>query len=152
MPGKLVVALDFSDVGRGALDAAMALAKDLRASLVLVHSFRRAFMSPDLPAPGLSVAATVPDLEARMERSDAIALSTEWAGLARAAGLNVETETSQSDPGHAAIEAARRHDALLIVVGTHGRTGLNRFLSGSVSEWVVRHADRPVLVVPHKSP
>lgn len=147
MPGTLLVALDFSDVGRAALDAAIALAKDLRARLVLVHAFQRAFMAPEL-APGPAV--RVADQEGRLEEAEAIDLSTEWAGHARAAGLTVATETVEGDPATAIVEAARRHEATLIVVGTHGRTGVKRLVLGSTAESVVRHADRPVLVVPHK--
>lgn len=58
--------------------------------------------------------------------------------------------------GRAALDAAialgrdLRADATIIVVGTHGRTGLKRLVLGSTAEVVVRHADRPVLVVPHR--
>jgi nucleotide-binding universal stress UspA family protein len=148
MPGKLLVAVDFSEVGRAALDAAIALAKDLGATLVLTHAFQRAFMAPELAAP--PIAATVTDLEAREEEGDAIDLTTEWAALARSAGLRVETETVQGDVATAVVAAARRHGATMIVVGTHGRTGMQRLLLGSTAEVIVRHADRPVLVVPHK--
>ena len=147
MPGKLLVALDFSDVGRAALDAAIALAKDLRAGLVLVHVFQRAFMAPDLSP---VTAARLADLEGKGEEADAIDLSTEWATHARAAGLSVETETVDGDPATAIVAAGQRHDATMLIVGTHGRTGLARLVSGSVAEVVVRHSDRPVLVVPHK--
>ncbi len=147
VPGKIVVALEFSETGRAALDAAIALAKDMRSSLVLVHAFQRAFMAPDLSP---VTAARVQDLEGRLEEDDAIALSTEWAARARDAGLNVETETAEGGAAKVIVDAGRRHDAQLIVVGTHGRTGLARLVAGSVAEVVVRHADRPVLVVPHK--
>lgn len=147
MPGKILVALEFSDTGQAALAAAIALAKDMRASLVLVRAFQRDFMAPDLSP---AFAARVQDMEGRLEQGDAVALSTEWASKARAAGLNVETETVEGSAATVIVEAGRRHDALLIVVGTHGRTGLARLLEGSVAEVVVRHADRPVLVVPRK--
>ncbi|MCK5448496.1 MAG: universal stress protein, partial [Gemmatimonadetes bacterium] len=42
-----------------------------------------------------------------------------------------------------------KHGVDLIVIGTHGRTGVPRLLIGSVAERVVRHASCPVLVVPH---
>ena len=148
MPGKLLVALDFTEVGSAALDAAIALGKDLRAELVLVHAFQRAFMAPDVAT--APIAANVPDLEGREEEGDAIDLSTEWAARARAAGLRVETETVQGDVPTAVVAAARRHGATLIVVGTHGRTGVQRLVLGSTAELIVRHADRPVLVVPHR--
>jgi universal stress protein A len=147
MPGKILVALEFSENGQVALDAAIALAKDLRSSLVLVHAFQRAFMAPDLSPAN---AARLQDMEGRQEEDEAVDLSTEWAARARAAGLTVVTETREGSVATVIVEAGRRHDAQLIVVGTHGRTGLARLVAGSVAESVVRHADRPVLVVPHK--
>jgi nucleotide-binding universal stress UspA family protein len=147
VPGKILVAVELSDVGRSALDAAIGLAKDLCCSLVLLHAFQRAFMAPEVTP---AIAARVQDMEGRLEEGQAIDLSTKWASRARASGLAVETETAEGDIATVIVEAARRHDALLIVVGTHGRTGLRRLLEGSVAEVVVRHADRPVLVVPHR--
>ncbi|MEA3135991.1 MAG: hypothetical protein QOJ26_114 [Thermoplasmata archaeon] len=151
MPGKILVALEFNETGRAALAAAIALAKDLRATLVLVHVFQRAFMKAELPTAS-SIAARPPDREAQAEAADAEALATTWADEARAAGLMVETETPRGDTVQAVLDSARRHAATLVVVGTHGRTGLHRLVAGSVAEHVVRHSDRPVLVVPHKDP
>ena len=48
------------------------------------------------------------------------------------------------------IKCSRQFGADLIVLGTHGRTGLDRFFMGSVAEHVVRHSEVPVLVVPMK--
>jgi nucleotide-binding universal stress UspA family protein len=51
------------------------------------------------------------------------------------------------DPADAIIQAAEKEDADLIVMGTHGRTGLTRLLMGSVAEAVVRKAKCPVLTI-----
>lgn len=48
------------------------------------------------------------------------------------------------------IEIAKEFEADMIVMGTHGRTGFNHFISGSVAESVTRHANCPVLIVPNK--
>ncbi len=48
------------------------------------------------------------------------------------------------------LSCGKEYGADLIVIGTHSRTGLDRFLMGSVAEDVIRHADVPVLVVPFK--
>jgi nucleotide-binding universal stress UspA family protein len=53
----------------------------------------------------------------------------------------------EGDPGESIVEAARAEHADLIVVGSHGRGGVGRFLIGSVSDHVVRHAPCPVMVV-----
>jgi nucleotide-binding universal stress UspA family protein len=53
-----------------------------------------------------------------------------------------------ADPADAVLEAAREMDVDLLVLATHGRRGVTRALLGSVAEKIVRHADRPVLVLP----
>jgi len=58
----------------------------------------------------------------------------------RASGLLVETATRRGDPRTEIEDEAKAWDADLIVLGSHGRTGLSRWLLGSVAEHVVRHA------------
>jgi nucleotide-binding universal stress UspA family protein len=68
---------------------------------------------------------------------------------ARATGIDtVEESVLRGTPHRTLIEYADEHDVDLIVMGTHGRTGLERYLIGSVTEKVVRLADVPVLTVP----
>ncbi|HET8578062.1 MAG TPA: universal stress protein [Methylomirabilota bacterium] len=62
-------------------------------------------------------------------------------------GVKVETELRTGRVARHIIEYAREHDIGLIVVGTHGRTGVSRALLGSVAETVVRLAPCPVLTV-----
>ncbi|MGH3078647.1 MAG: universal stress protein [Gaiellaceae bacterium] len=61
--------------------------------------------------------------------------------------LQVEYDVEQGDPADAIVALADKHDADLIVVGTHERSFLDRLLHGSVSEGVSRHAHCDVLVV-----
>jgi nucleotide-binding universal stress UspA family protein len=63
------------------------------------------------------------------------------------AGVDVTGEKRAGNPPAAILEAARDEDVDLIVMGTHGRTGLDRYLLGSVTERVVRQAEVPVLTV-----
>ena len=63
-------------------------------------------------------------------------------------GLEVETSLQTGHPGQQICEHARDSDVDLIVISTHGSTGLTHLLLGSVAEYVVRHAHCPVLVVP----
>ena len=51
---------------------------------------------------------------------------------------------------HEIVKVAQDYNASLIVMGTHGRTGFDHFISGSVAESVTRHASCPVLIVPNK--
>jgi nucleotide-binding universal stress UspA family protein len=59
----------------------------------------------------------------------------------------VETQVLLGTPGAAIVTAARDSNADLIVMGTHGRTGISRLLLGSVAEYVLRHAQCPVLTI-----
>jgi nucleotide-binding universal stress UspA family protein len=142
---RIVVGTDFSETGELAFDAAIQMAKDLKADLVLVHAFA-ARLLPTGTTPASHKAAE--RIEGEAEQESAVTLSTTWADKARRSGIGVE---AVAESGHAAdliLDTARQHGAVLIVVGTHGRTGLRRVVLGSVSEEVVRRSDRPVLVVP----
>jgi nucleotide-binding universal stress UspA family protein len=66
--------------------------------------------------------------------------------LLERASFGVETIVRQGDPRREIVEAAKDWDAELIVVGSHGRTGLQRLILGSVAEYVVRHASCSVEV------
>jgi nucleotide-binding universal stress UspA family protein len=68
----------------------------------------------------------------------------------RAAGLTAETAVRDGDPRSAIVDEAEEWDADLIVVGSHGYTGLKRWLLGSVAQSVVSHAPCSVEVVRRK--
>lgn len=63
-------------------------------------------------------------------------------------GVPVQTRVGVGEPHHSITEHMRRVSADFIVMGTHGRTGVNRLIVGSVAEKVLRQVDVPVLVVP----
>jgi nucleotide-binding universal stress UspA family protein len=65
----------------------------------------------------------------------------------RAANVEVESVILEGNPAEEIIDFAEKNDIDLIVMGTHGITGIPRFLLGSVAENVVRHAKKAVLVV-----
>ena len=64
--------------------------------------------------------------------------------------VQVAAEVRQGNPYKVILDYAEKHDIDLIVMGTHGRTGLDRYLIGSVTEKVVRMSDVPVLTVRRK--
>jgi nucleotide-binding universal stress UspA family protein len=66
---------------------------------------------------------------------------------AKAAGADATFLVWEGDPGDAIVAAADSEGADLIVIGSHGRSGVSRFFIGSVSDYVVRHAHCPVMVV-----
>jgi nucleotide-binding universal stress UspA family protein len=70
----------------------------------------------------------------------------------RSAGLSVEGRSVLSDPRAALEEVARREHAELIVVGSHGRSGITKLLLGSVATHIVTHAPCSVLVVKRPNP
>jgi len=63
------------------------------------------------------------------------------------AGFRVSVSTPDADPRHGIIDEARRWEADLVVLGSHGRRGVERFLLGSVAEAVLRHAPCSVQIV-----
>lgn len=66
---------------------------------------------------------------------------------ARAKGVDVTTAIVRGTPYEAILDYADDHDVDLIVMGTHGRSGLSHFLLGSVAERVIRRSETPVLLV-----
>jgi nucleotide-binding universal stress UspA family protein len=76
------------------------------------------------------------------------ALAARTAAGLRAAGLQAESEVEDGGPAHRLVETSVNWDADLIVVGTHGQTGLKRLLYGSVARAVLYHAPCSVLIVP----
>jgi universal stress protein A len=134
---RVVVGTDFSDPSLPALRAAVREAEQMHGELGAVHVI-------DLVAlvHGYELAATLPD-QAMFELNDSATarLQQALAELGRGEAL---VERGPAAP--ALVEVATRRDAELLVVGTHGRTGLTRFLLGSVAETVVRRAPCSVLV------
>jgi nucleotide-binding universal stress UspA family protein len=92
------------------------------------------------------------DYEQVDEESERLAThrADEGAELARTAGLDAQPHTAAVDStvADAILAEADRVDATAIVMGSRGLTGIKSFLLGSVSNAVVHHADRPVVVVP----
>lgn len=78
---------------------------------------------------------------------DAKALVAKTADALRSVGVSVTTAVEQGDAQSTVIDNAEAWGADLIVLGSHGRKGLERFLDGSVSEWVLRHTHCSVEIV-----
>ena len=71
--------------------------------------------------------------------------------LGKAENVEVEPVTLEGNPGNEIVDFAEKNNIDLIVVGTLGKTGIERFLLGSVAEKVVKHSKKPVLVVRGKN-
>lgn len=94
------------------------------------------------------VAGGVGDVDSAMDRAQADAETTLEAieGLA-AAGVDVETEIGFGNPARVILEYAALDEIDRVVIGTHGRSGVERALLGTVAERVVRRSPVPVTVV-----
>ena len=136
----ILVPLDFSAYADQALEYAMALAKALQARLLLLHVIH---LTPMTMGDMFSSS-----LEAYFNTMEPEAHKHMQASLARVhqEGLEGETSIVQGVPFQIIIETAKDKNVDLIVMGTHGRTGLTHALMGSVAEKVVRMAPCPVLV------
>lgn len=135
----VLVATDFDEGATMALDAAIAVARAFGAKLTLLHVVAPAPYA--LYAEGLSW--PIEELDTQAQRVMDVAL-----GKARAAYEQVHGAIRHGVAWESIVEAARVEQADLIVLGTHGRRGLQRALLGSVAEKVVRSSPVPVLTVP----
>lgn len=144
-PKKILVATDFSPFARAAADAGMALAKLFGAQVTLVHVVP---LSTYVEYAGGVEGSAFNAAEFQAAVREGVRREAK-AELDRLRGTGAPVEFASLD-GPAAPEIcnyAADNAFDLIVVGSHGRTGLKRFLLGSVAENVVRHAAVPVLTV-----
>ena len=133
---------DFSRASAPALRLALSLAKACRAPLVLLH-----VMTPPSPFIGVdSPPSSYADLLILARRSARRRLAAVL-GRVRRTGVRSQAIFTEGLPSDAILRAARRTRADLIVMGTHGRSGVARFFLGSVAERVVRESRSPVLTV-----
>ncbi len=102
------------------------------------------YTAPPQMAPGYA-----PEQTARLkeEFEQAAKTTTDCAGILRKAGFKVETRVIESDVRSGILETATEWKPDLIVLGSHGRRGVEKFLLGSVAESVARHAKCSVLIV-----
>jgi nucleotide-binding universal stress UspA family protein len=106
---------------------------------------------PFAALPFVTGAIAPPDVEESIER-EAMKVADEGAALARSLGFDATPLADSGVPVWSGIvHAADDHDASLIVMGSHGRTGVGLVVMGSVAAAVSRHTDRPVLIV-HSAP
>jgi universal stress protein A len=139
---RILCATDFSDTAEAAWEMACELARVHQAELTLVHVFVElpAYTLPEVPGP-----AVVQIWEDQRRWVDQ-ALE-ERVAAARARGLTARGRLVTGAAAAAIAESATEEQSELLVIGTHGRTGINRLLIGSIAERVIRIAPCPVLTV-----
>jgi nucleotide-binding universal stress UspA family protein len=140
---RLLVAYDSSDQANAALDVAIALARSEGVSIVACFALH---IEAELGRIAAAFHYT-PVSAARMLRDDARAVLQSASSRAEAAGLRIRTKLVDAPVVSGICAYARHVGAGMIVVGSHGRSGLPRLLLGSVAEGIMRHATVPVLVV-----
>lgn len=124
---------DFSHTGDAALQLAKVLARDTGAKLLIVHVEEPPMVYAE---GGMYYGAVEPDKE-QLEKM--------LREVVPGDGIACEHRLVMGNPADALVEVAKEEHADMIVMGTHGRTGLSRLLMGSVAEAVVRHASCPVV-------
>lgn len=144
---KILVALDGSPTSDAALAEAIRLAKEQASSLRLVHVVdqRPAYL-------GAETVEQVDEYEHALCRAGEAVLAEALAAVRRE-GLAAEVrllriETIEQHAADEVVAEAKRWPADLVVIGTHGRGGVEHMLLGSVAEKVLRKAPCPVLIVP----
>jgi len=128
---RMLCPIDFSDTSRHALEHAVAIAKWYGSQITALHVIHPA---PLLEPPILFAefpkgdAPTASDRQSLRDQLDA------WLEPVHAVGVKTETRLDQGNPAPHIIDCAALLPADLIVMGTHGRGGVERFLLGSVAE------------------
>ncbi len=144
---KILVPTDFSELSGEAAQTAVAFAKVFGASIELVH----VFVEPAYILPPPVDMATFPfDLAQILDRVQN-GLDAERDRV-QGSGVTVTTTTLSGRAAQEIVAHAKKTHADLIVMGTHGRSGFQHALLGSVAERVVHHSPCPVLVVPMRQP
>jgi nucleotide-binding universal stress UspA family protein len=137
----ILLATDLTAASDAATFRAVDLAVQLRARLLIVNVLEQRRLS------GVGWHDRVD--QARKERETRLVGTVRDA---RSFGATAEFLVWEGDPGSSIVAAADAEHADLVVVGSRGRSGPGRMLLGSVSDHVVRNADRPVLVVRSPTP
>lgn len=129
---RILFATDFSEAAEPACTLAINLAREEGAELIVFHAYEDSIPYEG----GWYVPDMRPELEWRLKQVPA-----------RDAGVPVRRILRRGAPAALIVECADSEQCDLIVIGTHGRTGLAHLLLGSVAESVVRTANCPVLTV-----
>lgn len=141
---NIVCATDFSDASSPAVDMAVGFAKQLGAKLTLVHVVQvPSYLGwDDGPAMASVHDAYVAEIRKKAEEDLAQAAGQI---TSQTAGIEVETSVLDGVPHQVLADLSKEAD--MLVLGTHGRTGLEHLLIGSVAERTVRLSECPVLTV-----
>ena len=141
---SILLPTDFSECAGYALSYATSLARQAGAKIICVHVIEP--VVPTVGYTGMAEPLPIADISEQLEDSAERELP-KIAGCEECAGLEVEDVIVHGDAASEIVRVASERKVDLIVIASHGRTGLGRSLFGSTAESVVRHAPCPVLVV-----
>jgi nucleotide-binding universal stress UspA family protein len=142
---RILCPIDFSEASRHALEHAVVLAKWYESGITALHVIQ----APLFPQPPIFVAGfaeatapAAPNHKAREEELEA------WLEPAHRVGIKTDAIVDDGNAAARILEHASSSQADLIVMGTHGLSGFERFMLGSVTEKVLRKATCPVMTMP----
>ncbi|MBI4219688.1 MAG: universal stress protein [Chloroflexi bacterium] len=144
-PTAVVVGLDGSKLSEGCLGPGADIANTLHVDLRLVRAYQQPASRRALDEPAWDY-----DVAARQSKFDAETYLERQAAKLRLTGISVAVHAAPGAPESVVLHLAQKWPGSLIVVGAKGRSGLSRWVLGSVTDKVVRSSTSPVLVVPPK--
>jgi nucleotide-binding universal stress UspA family protein len=145
---RILCPIDFSDGSRRALDYAVAIARWYESAVTALHVFSPAPIAAYGPGPVVLQPIVLTDAD----REELLREARRFVEAEAAPGVTVEVLLREGDATTEVLAQASAMDADLIVLGTHGRSGFERLVLGSVTEKVLRKASAPVLTVPPRRP
>ncbi len=133
---KILVPLDGSQCAENILAKVEKLATDLEATIILLRvAYAHTFPGVDPTEAEVKVVREAEEYLSKIEER------------LKATGFNVESHVRYGDEAEEILDHAGQKDIDLIAMSTHGRSGVKRFLLGSVAEKVLRHSPKPIFLV-----
>jgi nucleotide-binding universal stress UspA family protein len=145
---RILCPVDFSDYSRRALDHAIAIARWYESTVTALHVFSPALIAPYGPGP----VVFEPIMLIPADRDRLLADTKVFIEAETAPGVAIEAVIREGNTAAEIVDQAISMSADLLIIGTHGRSGFERLLLGSVTEKVLRKARCPVLTVPRRLP
>ena len=139
---KVLVPIDFSDYSKSALKYAVNFAKSFNAEIILVYVVEPIIYPPDFSMGQIAMPSINTEWDDRAKDELQKLAKSEIADIA-----NVKTVIKTGKPFVEIIETAKEENIDLIIIATHGHSGVEHILFGSTAEKVVRKAPCPVLTL-----
>ncbi|MBV7533861.1 universal stress protein [Chitinophaga sp. sic0106] len=134
---EIMIAVDLSPFSAEVISQGVALAQRMQTSVTLFSVVEVGL--------GMALPETVSDLPERIRETEAALADYKT----QHPGADIKIVVATGNPKVVTLEQAHEGNTAILVVGTHGRTGIDHMLVGSTAESIIRHARIPVLVVPY---